>query len=136
MVTDPFDLPDWLGTALVTWVADDGLRGSWRVAGRLCDDQPGDQRREHACDLVAVDLAYPSPVVADDLRVRAHQAWQHGQVLVLADRAAGDASPVVLAVPGSSFTADLAIDAVARLALAVGASPDRYAVHLRIGHER
>ena len=54
------------------------------------------------CDLLAVDDAYPQPVADDDIRTRAHLAWRHGQILLLAceDR-------LTLAVPGTSFTADL-----------------------------
>ena len=35
------------------------------------------------CALLAVDEAYPAPVVDDDVRGRAHQAWRHGQVLLV-----------------------------------------------------
>lgn len=126
---DAFELPDWLGTDPVTWVADEGLRGSWRVAGRLCGTAG-----ELAADLVAVDLAYPEPVVGDDVRVRTHQAWQHGQILILGETGPGG-ERLVLAVPASAFTADLAIDALARVAAAVGASLTRYAVQLQIGRE-
>jgi hypothetical protein len=78
------------------------------------------------CDLLAIDEAYPEPVADDAVRVRAHQAWRHGEVLVLSD---GDR--VVLAIPGSRLTADAALDAVGRLARAVGAPPGSYAVRLR-----
>ena len=74
------------------------------------------------------DRAYPAPVTCDTSRAAAHQAWQHGQVLLgeYGDR-------LVLAVPGTVFGADLVLDAVSRLAKAVGAAPERYAAHLRIG---
>lgn len=125
---DPFDLPAWLGTCAVTWEADGGLRGSSRVPGRL---RGPDEDHRLACDLLAVDLAYPAPVAPDDVRVRAHQAWQHGQVLLV-----GQDGRVVLAVPGTGFTADSLLDALGRLALAVGADADHYAVHLQIGRDR
>ena len=125
---DPFELPDWLGTEPVTWSATSGLRAGARVSGLLGSDGVPDV----GCDLLAVDLAYPVPVVPDDTRVRAHQQWQHGQVLLLAD----DSAPLVLAVPGAGFTADSALDALARLALAVGADVSRYAMHLQLGRER
>ena len=48
------------------------------------------------CDLLAIDDAYPAPVASDALRVRAHQVWQYGEVLLVPD---GDR--LVLAVPGS-----------------------------------
>ena len=34
------------------------------------------------CDLLAVDEAYPEPVVDDATRLRVHQAWRHGQVVI------------------------------------------------------
>jgi hypothetical protein len=129
---DPFDLPDWLGSTDVTWTPDVGVRTGHRVAGRLTagpsggpDGGPGG---ELACDLLAVDEAYPTPVADDRVRLQAHQAWRHGQILLLA---AGER--LTLAVPGTGFTADLVLDALSRLAKAVGASPERYAAHLRIG---
>ena len=123
---DPFDLPDWLGVQEVTWQADAGLRTGHRVAGRLS----GAGQDDLVCDLIAVDEAYPAPVTDDDSRMRAHQAWQHGQVLLgeYGDR-------LTLAVPGTRFGADLVLDALSRLSRAVGADPERYAALLRIGRE-
>jgi hypothetical protein len=120
---DPFDLPDWLGTAEVTWTAQDGVRTGALVAGLLeaADVEPV------ACDLLAVDEAYPAPVVGDEVRLGAHQAWRHGEVH-LVDRG----GRLTIAVPGTSFTADLVLDALDRLARAVGASAERYAVRLRL----
>ena len=43
------------------------------------------------------------------------------------------AGRVTLAVPGRDFAAELVLDALARLARAVGADPDRYAALLRLG---
>ncbi|WP_295661260.1 hypothetical protein [uncultured Nocardioides sp.] len=125
LTVDPFDLPDWLGTDQVTWSADFGLRTGHHVRGELTS--PGTDRAL-VCDLLAVDRAYPAPVTCDTSRAAAHQAWQHGQVLLgeYGDR-------LVLAVPGTVFGADLVLDAVSRLAKAVGAAPERYAAHLRIG---
>lgn len=121
---DPFDLPEWLGVADVTWSASDGLRTGYAVAGEL--DGPGHD--PVPCDLLAVDEAYPAPVAADEVRIRAHQAWRHGEVhLVRRD------GRLALAVPGTAFSAELVLDAVARLARSVGASAERYSVRLRIG---
>ena len=122
---DPFDLPEWLGTSDVTWEALSGLRAGHLVIGRLTGECAGDVV---PCDLLAVDEAYPAPVVGDDLRLAAHRAWRHGQVALLTrdDRA-------TLAVPGRGFEADRVLDAIERLAKAVGALPERYAVHLRLG---
>ncbi len=120
---DPFDLPSWLGESDVVWVADDGVRASHLVTGRLTGDAP-----DEACDLLAVDEAYPEPVANDDTRLRAHQAWQHGQVLLISYD-----GRLALAVPGNRFTADRALDALARLARAVGAAPENYAARLNVG---
>ena len=125
---DPFDLPDWLGETEVTWVADEGVRAGHHVAGRLRAEDPV---RELPCDLLAVDEAYPAPVADDQVRLRTHQAWRHGQILLVEQRAR-----LTLAVPGTGFTADLVLDALSRLAKAVGASADDYAARLRIGADR
>ncbi len=124
---DPFDLPDWLGERDVTWSADRGLATGHRVAGALT----GVDGELLACDLLAVDDAYPEPVAADAVRVRAHQVWRHGEVLLVSD---GDR--VVLAVPGSRIDAETALDAVGRLARAVGARAGTYGVRLRVGSDR
>lgn len=124
---DPFDLPEWLGESEVTWTSASGVRTGHHVLGCLT----GDGRDEVPCDLIAVDEAYPVPVADDATRLRAHQAWRHGQILLVTYDAR-----LTLAVPGTGFTADLVLDALSRLAKAVGASPERYAARLRIGAER
>lgn len=125
---DPFDLPEWLGESDVTWSAEAGLRQGYAVPGSLV----ADGQEPLPCDLLAVDEAYPTAVADEKVRHDAHQAWRHGEVLLVA----ADDGRLTLAVPGTRFTADLVLDALARLAKAVGASPDRYAVRLRIGVER
>ena len=120
---DPFDLPEWLGTDEVVWRAEAGLRTGHLVRGRLT----GGGGAELACDLLAVDEAYPEPVVDDATRLRVHQAWRHGQVVV------GDlGGRTVLAVPGTRFGPDLVLEALSRLARAVGAHAERYAALLRL----
>jgi len=122
---DPFDLPEWLGTHDVVWRADQGLRTGHLVRGRLTADA---EALEIACDLLAVDEAYPEPVVDDAGRLRVHQAWRHGQVVI------GELdSRLVLAVPGTRFGPELVLDALGRLARAVGAHAERYAALLRLG---
>ncbi|WP_181311012.1 hypothetical protein [Nocardioides campestrisoli] len=125
-VVDPFDLPEWLGTEEVTWTPEEGVRTGHLVAGALS----ATGHETLPCDLLAVDEAYPAPVVADAPRAQAHQAWQHGQVML--GRRDGR---LVLAVPGTRFGPDLVLRTLARLARAVGGSPDRYAAYLRIGAE-
>ena len=121
---DPFDLPEWLGEEAVVWTPEGGIHDRHLVVGVLTGG--GD----HAlpCALLAVDEAYPAPVADDDLRHRAHLAWRHGEVaLVAIDERA------TLAVPGTAFTAERVLDAVARLARAVGAKPESFSVLLRLG---
>jgi hypothetical protein len=128
---DPFDLPEWLGTGDVVWRADEGLQTGHLVRGRLAADQadhPAAASQEIVCDLLAVDEAYPAPVVDDATRLRVHQAWRHGQVVI-----GEHGSRMVLAVPGTRFGPELVLDALGRLARAVGARAERYAVLLRLG---
>ncbi|WP_296606078.1 hypothetical protein [Nocardioides sp.] len=124
---DPFDLPEWLGESDVTWAAESGVRRGHAVAGHLT----GSGHDPLPCDLLAVDPAYPVAVATESVRHDAHQAWRHGQVLTVSRD-----GRLTLAVPGTSFTADLVLEAVGRLALAVGASVERYSVLLRIGVEK
>ncbi|HEY3527967.1 MAG TPA: hypothetical protein VGK78_02365 [Nocardioides sp.] len=121
---DPFDLPEWLGECEVTWEAERGLATGHRVAGSLT----AAGREAVPCDLLAVDDAYPEPVTTDAVRVRTHQVWRHGEVLV-----AADGPRVLLVVPGSRIDTDTALEALGRLARAVGARPGSYAVRLRVG---
>ena len=128
---DPFDLPDWLGTREVVWRADAGLRTGHLVRGRLTSGDEVGEAVEVVCDLLAVDEAYPEPVVDDATRLRVHQAWRHGQVVV-GSIGTADEARMVLAVPGTGFGPDLVLDALGRLARAVGASPAHYAALLRL----
>lgn len=127
---DAFDLPEWLGEGDVVWVADGGVRASHLVPGRLtCGTTSGiSDVPDQPCDLLAVDEAYPAPVADDATRLRAHQAWQHGQVLLISYD-----GRLALAVPGNRFTADGALDALDRLARAVGAQPESYWASLNVG---
>ncbi|MFC6285260.1 hypothetical protein ACFP3Q_03775 [Nocardioides sp. GCM10027113] len=120
---DPFDLPEWLGEGEVTWSAETGVRRGHRVPGELAGER-GDRL---PCDLLAVDHAHPAPVADDTTRTETHLAWRHGQILLVESE-----GRLTLAVPGSGFTADLVLDAVGRLAKAVGAPPDHYVARLRI----
>ncbi|WP_300646194.1 hypothetical protein [Nocardioides sp.] len=130
---DPFDLPEWLGTGEVTWTSESGLRSGHLVSGLLY----GAGHPDLACDLLAVDEAFPVPVVDDATRTRAHQAWRHGQVLCVRPTAPDEPEGrLTLAIPGRDMTAGRVLDAVARLSKAVGASADDWSVLLRIGEER
>jgi hypothetical protein len=119
---DPFDLPDWLGTTEVTWTATSPVRGASRIEGTLSG--AGERL---PCDLLAADLAYPEPLLADAWRRQAHQAWTHGQVLLVEY-----GGRLTLAVPGTAYSADGVLETVGRLAKAVGVLPGRFAVTLRL----
>ena len=67
-------------------------------------------------------------MVDDAGRLRVHQAWRHGQVVI-----GGSTPGCVLAVPGTRFGPELVLDALGRLARAVGAHAERYAALLRLG---
>ncbi len=119
---DPFDLPEWLGQVEVTWHATSGVSGSHHISGDLTGGAT-----PQSCDLLAVDVAYPQPVIDAEWRRAAHQQWTHGQVLLLryADR-------MTLAVPGTDFTADRVLETLGRLAKAVGVKPARFVAALRL----
>ena len=57
----------------------------------------------------------------------AHQAWTHGQVLLVEYD-----GRLTLAVPGTAYSADGALETISRLAKAVGVRPGRFAVTLRL----
>ena len=117
---DAFDLPDWVGEGAVAWATEEGL-GGHLVRGSLTG--PSDQALP--CDLLAVDQAYPAPVLDEELRTRVHQTWQHGQVLLLTRE-----GRATVATPGTSYTADGVLEAFTRVARAAGADPARWSVHL------
>jgi hypothetical protein len=119
---DPFDLPEWLGTSEVGWIAASGVRGAAHVEGRL--EGAGETL---ACDLLAADLAYPEPLLDDQWRRQAHQAWTLGQVLLVEYD-----GRLTLAVPGTAYSADGALETVSRLAKAVGVLPGHFTVTLRL----
>lgn len=122
LAVDPFDLPDWLGTSQVIWAAQSSVRGSHQVTGNLTGS--GEQI---ACDLLAADQAFPQAVLLEEWRGKAHQAWNHEQVLLV-----DYDGRLTLAVPGTAFTADLVLETLARLAKAVGVTPDQYLATLRL----
>jgi len=117
---DPFDLPEWVGEGAVSWATDRGLAGHL-VAGSLTG--PGGETLP--CDLLAVDQAYPTPVLDEETRTRVHQTWRHGQVMLLTRD-----GRATVAVPGTSWSADLVLEVFTRVARAVGADPARWSVRL------
>jgi len=122
-IIDAFDLPEWFGTSKVSWHSTSPLRAGPHVTGEL-DGGPGEAQR---LDLLAVDAAYPAPVCPDAERRAAHQAWQYGEVALL------DMDGTVCAgVPGRQFDANLAYEALRRLAKAVAANPGSFTVSLTL----
>jgi hypothetical protein len=119
---DPFDLPDWLGDGPVAWVSDQGLGGHF-VAGHLT----GTPDQVIPCDLLAVDQAYPAPVLDEATRTRVHQTWRHGQVVLLTR-----AGRATVAAPGTAWPPDLVLEALTRLARSVGSDPASWTAHLAL----
>jgi hypothetical protein len=124
---DPFDLPDWVGVGPVTWRASSSLSGSHLVTGELADDQVGPSGTTLVCDVLACDPAYPLPVLSEAWRHDAHQAWALGEVLLVEYD-----GRLTLVVPGTVVTAEPTLEAVRRLARAVGSKPERFTVALRL----
>ncbi len=120
---DPFELPEWLGEGPVAWASDQGLSGHL-VAGHLT----GTPDQVLPCDLLAVDQAYPAPVLDEATRTRVHQSWRHGQVLLLT--CDGRAT---IATPGTSWGTEQVLVALTRVARAVGADPVQWSVRLGLG---
>ena len=120
-LVDPFELPDWLGTQLVTWRSMTPLEESARVRGSL--GSPGQPSQD--LDLLAVDSAYPAPVCPEAERRAAHQAWQFGEVLLL-----GVDGRVAAGVPVTFFDANLACETLRRVARSVGADTASFTVSI------
>jgi hypothetical protein len=120
---DPFDLPAWVGEREVTWIADSGVRFGHHISGRLTAEGEIDL----ACDLLAIDQAYPHQVADSGWRRQAHQAWHDDQVLVISYD-----GRLTLAVPGHEFSADLVLAALARFAKSVGGQPANMTAALRL----
>jgi hypothetical protein len=122
-VVDPFDLPDWLGTEPVTWHATSPLGASPHVTGVL-ETADG---RHHDLDLLAVDAAYPVPVCPEAERRFAHQAWQYGEVILLAVDGRTCAG-----VPGREFDANLACEVLRRVARSVAAEAGTFTLSISL----
>jgi hypothetical protein len=125
-LVDPFDLPEWLGTAPVTWTAQSSVRGASQVHGLLVGSD-SDLPCDLPCDLLAADVAHPQQLLPDTWRRQAHQAWEYGQVLLLTYD-----GRLTLAVPGTAYSADGVLETVGRLARAVGVPPKTFTVCLQL----
>lgn len=120
---DAFDLPEWLGVDEVTWTAVTSLGSAPRVSGALSSASGSSLE----CDVLACDLAYPQAVLDEKWRSGAHHAWQLGETLLLEYD-----GRLTLVVPGTSVGVEHALEAVRRLAKAVGAPADRFTVAIRL----
>jgi len=119
-VADPFDLPEWVGGTDCTWTSSDSVGGSL-VDGVLA----GTGKVE--LSVLAADVAYPRALVSERLRHDIHQAWVHGEVLLLC---AGDR--FTLAVPGTALDVDMLCAAIRRFARSVGAAPASFTIALQL----
>ncbi len=119
-VCDPFDLPEWIGAGECTWTTSESV-GRARVDGVLV----GTEKME--LSVLAADVAYPRAVVGEQLRHDVHQAWTHGQVLLLSQ-----GERFVLAVPGTSLDVDTLYEVIRRFARSVGAQPASFTVALQL----
>lgn len=120
---DPFDLPEWLGTAEVTWRALRTERGGHLILGVLAG-----AGAELPCNLLAVDQAWPHAVASAEVRERVHLTWRNGEVeLVELD---GD---LTLLTPGAGFSSSRVMVVLERFTRAVGARADRYVAAIRLG---
>ena len=129
--SDPFDLPDWLAEGAVVWSADQTSRGVSRAVGCLRPlEEAGAAGLSLPCDLLAVDVAHPRALIAEQWRARAHADWSRGEVLLL-DGGEGDRDRLVLACPAYVFDADLVLEALGRLARAVGVQQETFRALLR-----
>lgn len=121
-VADPFDLPEWLGEHDLVWAADASTGGA---------STPGSLRAADelvlSLTVLAADVAYPVPVVAESVRAQVHQAWQYGQVALLAA-----ADSYAVAVPATSVDVDLLCEVLRRFAKAIGVAAERVSVLVRL----
>ncbi len=118
-IADAFDLPEWLGTHEVRWHAESSLLLSPSVPGVVAAGPELTQQ----LDLLAVDAAHPQPVCPEPQRSAAHQSWHYGEVALL-----DVDGRLAAAVPGTRFDANLACEALRRVAKAVGAPESNFTV--------
>jgi hypothetical protein len=122
-VVDPFELPDWLGTSIVSWHSTSPIGEAARVSGVFrADGHPVQE-----LDLLAVDAAFPEPVCPDPERRQAHRSWHYGEVMLLEID-----GRIAAAVPGVRFDANLACETLRRVARSVAADPGRFSVWITL----
>ena len=120
---DAFDLPDWLGTSEVAWTARSSVRGAARVEGVP-------ERRGGGAGVRPAGRRPGLPGAAARGRLATSRRTRRGRtarsLLVEYD------GRLTLAVPGTAYSADGALETVGRLAKAVGVAPGRFVVTLRL----
>ena len=125
---DPFDLPDWLGDRRGHLdLPRPALRAGHLVAGAL---QPA-----------RIPRPTPSPATCSPSTGLPGAGRRRAPTAPAPTRPGSPArchlvardGRLTLAVPGTGFGADLVLDALGRLARAVGADPERYRACLRLG---
>jgi hypothetical protein len=121
-ITDPFDLPEWLGSGELTWVAASGL-ASASLSGALV----GQDGERLPLSIIAADRAYPTPVVDEEVRRAVHQAWALNQVVILDDDGCQ-----TLAVPTVTLDTELVCEAMRRFARAIGVDTSRVSLTIRL----
>jgi hypothetical protein len=124
-VQDPFELPDWLGLDRVCWQST-ARTGVQAIAhGRLVSLD--EERSALDLQILAADQAFPTVVCSEADRRLVHQSWHYGEVTLLLLE-----GTLTLAIPGTTFTADLLCEAMSRLARALGAETSRFHVLLNL----
>lgn len=120
---DAFEMPDWVGTEPVTWRSLEALDVGPLITGEL----RGESGSTQALDLLAADVAYPMVMCSETERHDAQQAWQFGEIIML-----GIDDRVAAVVPTRRFDANLACEALRRVAKAVGADVSSFWVSLSL----
>ena len=128
---DAFDLPEWVGERDVVWRSDVAL-GTPLVTGTLSADDgddagDADHPEPMPCDLLACDRAYPEPALPEQWRREAHSQWALQQVLLVEVR-----ERLTLVCPGVDVETATVLEALRRLAKAVGVPSSRFTAALRL----
>lgn len=121
---DAFDLPDWVGESDVVWTPEVAL-DTPLVPGEL--RAGGTENHGIPCDLLACDRAYPEPALPEQWRREAHSQWALSQVLLLEI-----AGRLTLVCPGVDVEVHNVLEALRRLAKAVGVPSSRFTAALRL----
>jgi hypothetical protein len=121
-VSDPFDLPEWVGAEQLRWSTDE-TKSTALIAGTLT----GESGESLSLDLLCADVAYPAAIVDERRRHDTHQAWHFGQVLLLERN-----GRLAMAVPATRWDADMICEALRRFAKAIGAPSSQISLVLRL----